>query len=118
MDYLKNSNNPWHQLIANTSKQYNSQEVEVAKKRRIAVGDGSDDVTVISAVHGKSDSWLTNQIQSNNTFRKQYMRSSGVHLSEEGITDTIFAAWAVQKDSPWREALNKYILLLDQVQTR
>merc|ERR1712077_145168 len=49
LDFLKTSGNPWHRLIADTSKQYDSKEEEAAIKRRIAVGDGDEvAITVIA----------------------------------------------------------------------
>ena len=59
--------------------------------------------------------WMTHEFKSNKTFAKEYMSGNGVHLAKERVTGIVFAGWAVQKDSHWTEALNKYILQLDQV---
>ena len=38
-----------------------------------------------------------------------------VHFSKETLKGNDPAVWAIQKLSPWRESLNRHILLLDQV---
>ena len=113
LDFLQTSGNPWHRLIANTSERYGSKQEEATILRRIALGDG--DEVAITPISGRADAWMTHEVKSNKTFAKQYLSGNGVHLAKERVSAIVFGGWAVQKDSPWREALNKYILLLEQV---
>ena len=41
--------------------------------------------------------------------------ANNLHASREGLTSSDLNAWAVQKNSVWKEAINRHILLLDQV---
>ena len=74
-----------------------------------------DDDTMLVAKHGKSCSpsakfGYYDRVHTN----PNYKNLPDVHFSRESIKP-YFAAWAVQKTSLWKEAINKHILLYHQV---
>ena len=71
-------------------------------KRLILDGD------LVNVGHwNRLNGWLKTQ-------SKELRMRAKVHFSKETIKELNMAGWVVQKDSPWSDAFNNYILRMDQ----
>ena len=102
-DYFKNSENKWHNLVAAKLGFFRGLAEDKALDKKIA--REGEDVKLLPFL----------------TVASRYMRDPAyknlppLHFSSE-IAQPYYFGWAVKKKfSIWREALNRHILLLDQV---
>ena len=100
--YLGNSDNPWHRKIVAKASFYKGSEARGNILKKILT-DGND---VMVGYRVEFIGWLTKN--------QEFQKIGNVHLAKESIISSNLAGWAVQKNSPWLEALNKHILTLDQ----
>ena len=98
-DHLRTSDNRWYRQLATTATFYTSgEEADEVFEKIVTEGDA---VVATSRL-----SFLDWSARSKNV--------ANVHFAREAIMNYSPNGWAVQKGSPWLEALNRHILSLDQ----
>ena len=99
--YLEKSDNLWQRkLVAKASFYTGKKEGNIFKK---ILTDGND-VIITSRV--SYFGWLTKN--------QEFQNTGNVKFAKEAVIPFDIEGWAVQKNSPWLEALNKQILTLDR----
>ena len=100
--FLKSHENEWQRKLQSAAVFYNSKKESDVILKRI-VTQGTD--VFVGTKFGMSD-WMAEH--------RELSRGQSVHFAKEGVKMYNPAGWAVQKASPWLEALNKHILILEQ----
>ena len=102
-NYLENSKNPWNRKLVSNANFYTGSSKAQGNIFKKILTDGND-VIVITRL--ASIGWLTKN--------KNLQKLGNVHFARKSLISFDPNAWAVQKNSPWLDALNKHILTLDQ----
>ena len=104
-NYLKDSDNEWqHKLASKAEIVPNGDQAKVLKG-------------IAKTGNGVTEAWFIDYVYVVATSSPQENRDiSNVHFSKDPLKSSVgAAAWTVQKLSSWKQAIDRHILLLDQV---